>query len=205
MSYDVHPKVNVNFSLVRTADPAVEPILLNEVKKQCRVELDYDYEDEVLTSLVRVAREMAENYTRRAFITQSWTLTLDCWPGRVVTVPIPPLQEVTAVKYIDSAGTEQTMVEGTDYDVDLLSTPGRIYPSYSKTWPTLRAHENVVTVEFTAGYGDAASDVPEPIVQAMKLMITHWYENRGVMVPNMIHEMPMAANYLLFPYRDLRF
>ena len=32
----------------------------------------------------------------------------------------------------------------------------------------------------TVGYGDAAGDVPEPLRQAIRLLVAHWYENRGL-------------------------
>ena len=30
------------------------------------------------------------------------------------------------------------------------------------------------------GYGGGAADVPEPLRQAIRLLVGHWYENRGV-------------------------
>jgi len=35
-----------------------------------------------------------------------------------------------------------------------------------------------VAIEFTAGFGHTAADVPAPIRQALLLLIAHWFENR---------------------------
>ena len=37
---------------------------------------------------------------------------------------------------------------------------------------------NGVIVRFTAGYGETAEEVPERVVQAIKLLVGHMYENR---------------------------
>jgi uncharacterized phiE125 gp8 family phage protein len=63
---------------------------------------------------------------------------------------------------------------------------------------------DAVTIEFTAGYGAAASAVPAEIKQAMYLMIGHWYENReSVNVGNIVNELPFAAQALLEPFQRM--
>ena len=48
--------------------------------------------------------------------------------------------------------------------------------------------------------------IPRPILDAMLLMLTHWYENRGpVNIGNIVNEIPMSARALLSPYRVLTF
>ena len=37
-----------------------------------------------------------------------------------------------------------------------------------------------IELDVMVGYGDAAVDVPEPLRQAIRLLIAHWYENRGL-------------------------
>ena len=55
--------------------PATEPVSLAEVKSYLRI--DGTADDAVLTILIASARRSAEEYTKRAFITQTWQLTLD--------------------------------------------------------------------------------------------------------------------------------
>ena len=37
-----------------------------------------------------------------------------------------------------------------------------------------------IEIDVEVGYGAAGSDVPEPLRQAIRLLIAHWYENRGL-------------------------
>jgi uncharacterized phiE125 gp8 family phage protein len=60
---------------------------------------------------------------------------------------------------------------------------------------------NAIAVEFTVGYGDAASDVPAPIVEAILEIIAFLYENRGEAPA----ELPLDALALLAPYRVINF
>src|SRR5215469_16680870 len=67
----------VSFSLV--TPPAVEPVLLADAKGQARIDTTDD--DTLVTNLITGARQWAERYTGRAFITQTWQMALDLWPG----------------------------------------------------------------------------------------------------------------------------
>ena len=37
-----------------------------------------------------------------------------------------------------------------------------------------------IEIDVEAGYGDAPADVPQPLRQAIELLVAHWYENRGL-------------------------
>jgi len=139
----------------------------------------YSAEDDLLTALITVARQYCEDYQNRAYITQEWELWLDDWPDEdYIRIPLPPLQSVEAVKYYGTDDTEYT-IDSDDYFADTKSEPGRVALAYSGVWPTATLRPvNGVLVEFTAGYGDAASNVPERVRQAMLLLIGHLYENR---------------------------
>ena len=161
-------------ALSLTTGPAVEPISLTEAKAQLRLEIDAD--DTLVTSLIQSAREHAEHITKRQLITATWKLTLDAFPS-VITLPLPPLQSVSNIKYYDTDGVQQTL--STDlYQVDSESQPARIVPAYNTTFPSTRIMANAVEVNFVCGFGDAATDVPQKIKQAMLLFITWSYEDR---------------------------
>ena len=43
----------------------------------------------------------------------------------------------------------------------------------------------------------------ESLRQAVYLIVTHWFENRGIIsVGNNVNKLPMAVDVLLFPYRE---
>jgi len=72
--------------------------------------------------------------------------------------------------------------------------------------PATQARElNAFEVDFTAGYGDEADDVPGPIRHALKLLVAHWFERREVVVLGLgAQEVPATVAGLLLPYRRVR-
>jgi len=182
--------------------PTVEPATLTEVKAHLRV--DSSDEDNLLNSLITSARQYCEAFQKRSYITQTWELWLDAFPSEsYINVSLPPLQSISSVKYYDTDDTEATF-SSDDYFVDTKNEPGRVVLNYSKTWPstTLRP-SNGVCVEFKAGYGDAASDVPEKVKQAMLLLIGAWYEQREAITTTGLNvkEIPFAVDALLWQDR----
>lgn len=172
--------------------PAVEPVSLEEAMNYCRIDSDADVI--TLDGMITVARLEAEKVTRRQLITATWELRLDRFP-QIMYLPVPPLQSVTSLKYLDTAGVEQTLVENTDYLVDTYSEPGRITPAYGEEWPAIYPVMSAVRVRFVAGYGDADTDVPQAIRNWIMVMMGSLYEHR---------ELDIVANVVQF-YAHLGF
>jgi len=180
--------------------PLIEPMTLQEAKDHLKVDLGDD--DSFIIPLIVVARREAEEFMERALVTQTWEYFLDAFPGKDTTailLPRPPLQTLTSIKYIDTDGILQTW-SNTLYKVDDKREPARIVPAFNESYPDTRVEINAVTIEFIAGYGLNAQDLPEDLVHAMKLIISDRYENRGG--PG---DIPPAAKVILGWYRDQRF
>ena len=154
-------------------------------------------ENDLIADLITAAREYAENFQHRCYITQTIELVLDEFPDDEIVVPRPPLIAVSSIKYTDTDGNQQTW-DNANYTVDNKSHPGRIIPAYTKTWPATRDVPNAVTVTYTAGYGDATTDVPKRVKQAIKLLIGHLYENREATSEKQLASVPMAVEALLW-------
>jgi uncharacterized phiE125 gp8 family phage protein len=181
--------------------PSSEPFTLGEAKEHLR-ESD-STQDSTITSLITAAREYAEGFTRRALITQSWRLSIDSFPlNGVIRLPMPPLVAVNSVKYTDLSGAEVTL-DPSQYYVDKASLPGKIDRAYMVIWPLTRCIPNAVRIEFDCGFGDANA-VPEGIKAAMKLMLSHWYENREpVNIGSLVTQIPLTVDSLLWRWRCL--
>ena len=189
---------------VRDTDAATEPITVSELGTD-HLKLDAKTLGEVTTYLesrIKGARQSAEEFTRRAFITQTWILYLDEWPeDDVILLPRPPAATVTHVKYYDTDGTQQSLTSGTDYQTELKSEPARITVEPGESWPALESGRlNPIEVKYTCGYG-AASAVPVPIKDALLLMCASRYEYREDMTDFPKHELPVGARRLLWQYR----
>ena len=61
-----------------------------------------------------------------------------------------------------------------------------------------------IEIDVEAGYGATASAVPEPLKQAIRQLVAHWYENRGAGPPDeSALRMPASVAALIAPYRVL--
>lgn len=204
--------------------PAAEPFLVAEAKTYLKVLQSAD--NDLITELIAVARQTAENYTGRKLINQTWDLRLDDvpdvggepqWegiregslselkrPSRFISLLTGPVSSITAFTYFDTTDTEQT-VDTAVYGLDSSSVPARLYLKTGQIWPTGTRDFDALKIRFVAGYGTAGSAVPESIRSAMKQIISFLYENRGDGLADSIGKMPAGARILLDPYRILRF
>jgi len=163
-------------SLKLITAPVTEPVSLSEIKEYLRFDTSDTSFDNILNTLIIAAREYCENFQNRTYITQTWELTFDYFPDFPLKIPKPPLQSVLNIKYIDYLGVE-TIFDPSNYIVDTDSEPGRIAFAYNKSWPSVTLQSvNAVKIQFVAGYGDATV-VPENVKLAMKVFITHRFEN----------------------------
>lgn len=157
-------------------EPEEEPVTVEQAKLSARV--GDDAEEDLIELWIEEGRRYVENVTHRALVTQKLRLTLDCWPARVIYLPRPPLQAVTAVKYVDSSGVEQTLTEGTHFEVDDSGhEPAFIRPLFGLVWPWHKIQLGAITIEYTAGYG-TAEDVPAGARHAILLHVGNAYAHR---------------------------
>lgn len=154
--------------------PELEPVTVDEMRDHLRI--DSTDEDGLIAGMISAAREACEVYTHRQFMQTTLVYTADYF-CRKIELPRPPLVSVQAVKYLDTDGTLQTLATS-QYRVITDSLIGFIQPAFGVSWPAVYSVSNAVTVEYTAGYGDAIEDVPNKIRQAIKLMAADLFERR---------------------------
>lgn len=121
----------------------------------------------------------------------TYDLPVSGWWQDELSLPRPPLSSVTSVKYYDSSGTQQTWAS-TNYEVrapmrgagKIGIVPGTVTPQLDTyhRWP--------ITIRFVAGY----STVTAPIKQAIRFLVTQWYDNRVELSPNAIKTVERLLN-----------
>lgn len=196
--------------------PALEPVSLAEAKDHCRVFINDD--DAKIAGYLIAARSHVEQHTNRVLMTQTWDLSIDYdWPEREkryrefyndaryryrIELPLPPLQSVNYVKYIDGAGALQTLA-ASQYKVVTDNQGAFLEEAFEVVWPEVRDEAGAVSVRFLCGYGSNPGDVPEPVRQAILLLTSHFYENPSASTLEQLIELPMGVQTLLFPFRVL--
>lgn len=205
---------SLHYGLEVITAPSDEPVTTEEAIEQLREDADIA-QSSLIDALITAARSWTEEYLQRALLETQYTMTLDSFGAKysdeflinmgggqsTIFLPRSQVTSVDAIRYIDDAGATQTLATSR-YRADTKSLVARITPAYSDAWPTTRCVTNAVEIDFTAGYGEAAADVPQPIRSAILMMVAHWYENRvPVVIGSTAQEIPMAVKHLLGPYR----
>lgn len=200
--------------LKRITVPAQPVVTVAEAKVHIG-QYDGDF-DERITTLCAAATELAEKYTGRALVTQTWRLSLNSFPWREsgagyvysqpftpradIRIPRPPLQSVTSIQYTDENGTTQTL-DSSLYKVTTDLEPARIEPAYNQVWPATRCERESVRVTYVAGYGDTSDSVPQGIRHAILLMVSQWFENPESTVSGLTSQIQMNAQWLLDSFK----
>lgn len=181
----------------RISDPAIEPVTLDEVKVQCRV--DHNEDDAYLTTLITVAREWCEEYVKRAFIEQTWECGYECWPcDGVFELVRPNTLDVESFIYRDADDTE-VEIDESNFIVEDGASPAEVKIKCSFSRPMLqRDRLYPITITFLAGYGGTAAEVPAKIRQAILMFVHHLYDNRiPVIQGTIVTKVPLSVESLL--------
>jgi uncharacterized phiE125 gp8 family phage protein len=183
-----------DYNLTLVTPPATEPVSLTDIKSYLRLDDITDpTEDAYINVLISVAREYCEDTQHRAYITQTWEMALPGFPfycsdplnanvrGSIIEIPKGKLQTINSITYKDTNGVITTLTPEVDYVVSNRGIVGRVSPPFGKVFPLAILYPlDPVVINFTCGYGDDVSKVPYKVIQAMYMLISHWYENRMV-------------------------
>lgn len=185
--------------LLRLEAPAVDLIEIDALK--LRLKIDDDTDDIGLSQLLSAATRRAEQKTQRAFLTQKWRLTLAGFPCKKsgeILLPLPPLQSVEQITYVDQFGAELIM-DPADYQVVPNDVLGAVYPAVGAAWPCTNGSKSAVKIDFTCGYGDPAEVEPD-IILAVLFLVAHYDQNREAVTDRTMSVLPMGVDDLLSPY-----
>lgn len=179
--------------------PSVSPVSVDDCKLQLRIEDTYD--DEYIQILIDAATEYVGGRDgllgNKLLINQTWdySTTGPDSDGKLC-LPFSPVSSIASITYYDGDEVSQT---ATVSDFNLFGDEDYAYlkPKTGNTWPTIYNRPDGITVQFVAGYGAAASDIPKNITQAILLIVAHWYENRTAVTHGQPKEVPMAADSLI--------
>ncbi|MBS0528189.1 MAG: phage head-tail connector protein [Proteobacteria bacterium] len=177
--------------------PAIEPWSVAEAKSYLRAENDDD--DTVIASLISAARNQVEALTRCALIAQTWRFVRDQWPqdGRI-KLGRGPLRTLGAARVYDSSGNANTI----DAGMFVLDKAGGVIAAPSWALPMPGRASAGIELDVELGFGTAAADVPDVLRHAIRTLVAHWYENRGLIaIGQTVAMMPGSVNAMIAAYR----
>ena len=176
-------------------EPSTEPVTLAELKTFAR--LDGEDENTLLESFIITARDQIERYLNISLISKKYEIYMDQWNTRDLVMPYSPVISIDSIKEIQEDGTENEV--NTDIYFLLETLPSRIIinDNESMTYSDTRTI-GWDRIQYTAGYGTAASDVPDAIKIAIMQYATDIYENRA-----MNDDLPIKVKNLINSYKVL--
>lgn len=186
-------------SAILLVPPAAEPLSLAEAKDFLRVAQADD--DAVITALIAAARHHLEALTRCALLTQTWRLVRDAWPADGRLQPrIGPLRQLVAARVYELTGPPHAI----DVEGFVVDTAANVIAAPRWTLPAPGRFAAGIELDVVCGFGDAASDVPDDLRQALRLLVAHWYDNRGIAaIGGTVAMLPAGVGALVAPYRRL--
>jgi uncharacterized phiE125 gp8 family phage protein len=179
--------------------PAAEPLSLDDAKAFLRVEHDDD--DAVIAALVASARHHVEALTRCGLLTQTWRLVLDRWPDNGRIRPrLGPLRALEAARVFDGANEARAL----DADMFVIDRAAGAIAAPGWSLPPPGRSSAGIELDLSIGFGATANDVPPVLLQAIRTLVAHWYENRGlVAIGASVAMMPGSVNAMIASYRVL--
>jgi len=189
--------------LKRTSKSAA-PITLAQARSQLRIIPFGDPlahpDDAYIQTLIDTATTWCEQYTGVELYQGTYEVVMDDFPLGDIRLPISPVTAITSIVYKDASGIEQTL-SNTKYTLDTYGASNLIYLTNGNTYPDVFDEPNAVKITLTAGVVAPES----PILHAIKLIITNYYENRQEDQMSSarlsFNSLPMGVKELLQPYR----
>ena len=197
--------------------PTELAVSVSEAKEHERITINDAAEDLLIENQLKAAIRLAEEFTRRAFITQTWEYrTSKIAP--IMEIPRPPLLEIipnsvdaTSMVFTDLNNVE-TPIDDDTWFTDTVDEPGRLIfksnanlPYGFPWWGWGDYPGGYLTIKFIAGYGEdedeSKTNIPWEIKEGILQIFGFMYQNReGQPIPcgSISHTLlsPFKVEYL---------
>lgn len=157
-----------------TVQPTLEPLTLDEAKRQVYVATSDNSHDQHLIGLITAAREQWEHDTDTAVMTQTVRMQFDGFCSEKIPLLRRPIQSITSITYYDVGNISRTIASGYSLNVNDRS----VTLDFTADWPATYDRWDAVTVDYIAGYTTRTA-IPMIAKQAILLLIGYYFEQRG--------------------------
>lgn len=133
------------------------------------LKIDHDEDDEIIIALIKSVTTQCQNYTGYALITQSWQATYERVVKNTIFLPHQPVSQINKV-YLINHRDKKTLFSKDYYKFD---------PDISEIEFFIHPIARRLRIEYTCGFGDLCSSVPDELQTAMLEHIAYIYQHRG--------------------------
>tara|TARA_Y100000310_G_scaffold318172_1_gene371904 strand:- start:47 stop:640 length:594 start_codon:yes stop_codon:yes gene_type:complete len=176
-------------------NPAVS---VDDCKLDLRIESSFTLDDDLILSYINASSKLASEITGRKLISETIKYSIESAESNGgVTLPFNPVSSVTEIQYFDTDNVSQAL-DVNDFYLYNFDDKSVLCPKEGIVWPTVNDRRDAINITFVAGYGLNSSDIPVTITRAIRLLVTHYYENRNNSVLGMsVTEIPFSIETLL--------
>lgn len=181
-----------------TGNPGTNANIITVADLKAHLRVMHTAEDDLIEALRDAAIAYVEGYCNTKL--QNLAATAWMYSFKREVFPVGPVTEIESVKYQTSSSTEEA---------DLTTLPTANWYATTATQPALIEFINPpvpydyahfpIRVSFKYGY----SNVPEPIVHAVRLLTAHLYENRQQVVDRNSVQIQLGVHAMLAQYRNI--
>ena len=191
--------------LIEETAPATEALPVAALREHLRLGTGFEIaedaaEDMALAGFLRAAIATIEARTGKVLLTRRFRMQLDDWRDRLgQTLPLAPVIAVEKIEIDDGLGTV-TEVPAENWRLlphgqrPMILPAGVILPHVPR--------RGMVSVTFTAGFGDTWAAVPADLAQAVLMLAARYYEDRGR--DDTRGAMPFGVSALIERWRQVR-
>lgn len=180
------------------------PIDMDAVMLDLRI--DSDDEEDTVRRMAFGAADFLERRTGFVLVPGAYQVDLPGWWSGPLEIRRGPLRELTSVKYLVDASTEDTAAADGFY-VEERDRDFTIRTLTTFTRPALWSEVHRVRLAFNAGFrADDESDAglqapPDGLVTTWLMLTGHYYKNRELFMAGKLEEIELGAGSLLGAYR----
>ena len=202
-----------NYTYKVLTPPVNQLLSLVQIKNYLRLDADDTSDDDLLNSFLSSAIGYVQKYTNRTLLTTKYITYRDNFIvgyGNYIyelhywELRRSPLQTIDSIEYYNTSNV-LTDVDNKIYYNTLENDYSKVLLNYGESFPTDNNQKlQCIEITFYAGYGDTADDVPDDIIDAVLLIISSMYENRGdCSFSSCAGLVPCEAKGILSQYRIL--
>lgn len=172
-------------------------VTLAKAKKHLRVDADFTDEDDLIQDYIASAQIVCQNYIDRAIVSRDFVMEADSFDD-IEFAANWDNDEVLSIEFYPPGETEKIALDPEFYKLRKSNTVGHWLLKFNNA-PAVDNRDDAVVVTIKQGWVRAndLTTVPKPIVSAILLVLTDFYEKRE----NRQEGTTTQANSLLRPYR----
>jgi uncharacterized phiE125 gp8 family phage protein len=179
-----------------------EVTVVSTADLKTHLRITFSDDDTYIAACEAAAVRMVEEYTNLYLGTTSLVQYGNSFSDLKILYKSPVSNTVSHLPTVSYySGAAWNTLATTEYEFVPLIKPARLYPSDDSSLPSTDDVFQAWKISYYAGYA-TTTDIPQPLIQAVKIIVADMYENRqSVIVGKIVSTIPKTAEYLMNPYK----